>query len=96
MTEQDPERPPYDVPEIGERVLVYDATVLGVLVPAVYLGFEHISGDFFMHNVRSDSGVESNLAPHDVHRRRVGPNGERWVPLMGWPTARYGGPKPPT
>ena len=94
MTEQDLERPPYRVPEIGERILAYDGTVLGVPVPATYLGFEHISGDFFMHNVRSDAGVESNLAAHDVHQLRIGPDGERWIPLMGWPTARYGGPKP--
>jgi len=92
MTEQDPERPTYQVPEVGERVMVYDGSVLGCIVPAVYLGFEHISGDFFMHQVRSDAGLESSLASHEIHRRRIGPNGEEWIPLTGWPTARYGGP----
>ena len=74
--------------------MAYDGTILGTLVPAVYLGLEHVSDDFFMHRVRSDAGLESSLAPHAVHRRRVGPDGERWVPLDGWPTARSGGPSP--
>jgi len=80
------------VPAIGERVMVYDGSVLGCIVPAVYLGFDHISDDFFMHRVRSDAGLESSLASHAVHKRVVAQGGERWVPLTGWPAARYGGP----
>jgi len=92
VADQNPAHPTYAVPEVGERVMVYDGSVLGSTVPAVYLVLEHISGDYFMHRVRSDAGLESSLAPHAVHRRRIGPDGESWVPLNGWPTARNGGP----
>ena len=79
-------RPPYEIPAIGEAIRVYDATRWGRTVPAVYLGFEHISGDFFMHLVRTDDGDES-VAPYAVHRR-VGTDGETWDTLTPIPRIR--------
>jgi hypothetical protein len=54
-------------------------------VPAVYLGYERVAPDFFMHRVRSENGAESSLAGYAVFRREVGPDGERWVPLESEP-----------
>jgi hypothetical protein len=80
--------PPYEIPAIGEAIRVYDATRWQTTVPAVYLGYEHVPGDFFMHRVRSESGVESSLASHAVFRHRQRENGMEWFPLTKRPRVR--------
>jgi hypothetical protein len=80
--------PPYETPEVGESIRVHDGSSWQRTVPAVYLGFERISGDFFMHRVRSESGTESTLASHDVFRRREPVDGVEWVPLTKRPRIR--------
>jgi hypothetical protein len=81
--------PPYEIPAIDEEIRVFDATSWQRTVPAVYLGYERISGDFFMHRIRSADGVENTLASHAVFRRHdAGDGGERWEPLTKRPRAR--------
>jgi hypothetical protein len=80
--------PPYEVPTVNEAIRVYDATSWQHTVPAVYLGYERISDDFFMHRVRSETGLESTLASHAVFRRHKGADGEHWEPLTKRPRAR--------
>jgi hypothetical protein len=80
--------PPYATPAIGEAIRVYDATSWQRTVPGVYLGYEHISDDFFMHRVRSDRGLVSMLASHEVFRRHDTAGGAEWVPLTKRPRIR--------
>lgn len=80
--------PPYAIPAIDEEIRVFDATSWQRTVPAVYLGYEQISTDYFMHRVRSTSGVESTLAPHAVFRRHDTGDGRQWEPLEKRPRAR--------
>jgi hypothetical protein len=80
--------PPYETPAINEAVRVFDMTSWQQTVPAVYLGYEHVSEDFFMHRVRSDKGVESMLASHEVFRRQEPADGVEWIPLTKRPRAR--------
>jgi len=96
VSDQDPgrglsgsaDRPPYDVPAINEAIRVYDGTRWGKTVPAIYLGFERVADDFFMHRVRSESGLESTVAPYNVYRRRVRADGEHWESLTQKPRVR--------
>jgi hypothetical protein len=81
-------RPPYEVPVIGEAIRAFDATRWGKTVPAVYLGYERVSDDFFMHLVRSDSGLESTVAAYDVYRLHVRADGDRWESLTEKPRRR--------
>ena len=84
MSDQDPgrglsgsaDRPPYD------------GTRWGKTVPAIYLGFERVADDFFMHRVRSESGLESTVAPYNVYGRRVRADGEHWESLTQKPRVR--------
>ena len=80
--------PPYAVPAVNEEIRILDWTTWRDPVPAVYLGYERISGDFFMHRVRSASGLESTLAPHDVFRRHEGAGGKHWQALTKRPRVR--------
>jgi hypothetical protein len=82
--------PPYAIPAIGEEIRVYDGTSWQSLVPAVYLGYEHVSDDFFMHRVRSESGAENSLASHAVFRRhrRTDSPADLWEPLTVRPRPR--------
>lgn len=80
--------PPYEIPAVNEEIRVFDATSWQRTVPAVYLGYERISDDYFMHRIRSASGLESTLAPHAVFRRHDGGDGEQWEPLVKRPRAR--------
>jgi hypothetical protein len=84
----DDQIPPYEIPAIGEEIRVYDGTSWQMTVPAVYLGYEHVSGDFFMHRVRSEQGMESSLASHSVFRRHEPVDSIEWVPLTKRPRAR--------
>lgn len=74
--------PPYEIPDVGEEIRVYDATRWGKTVPAVYVGWERVADDFFMHNVRTADGLES-IASHNVYRR----HGDGWETLT--PKPRY-------
>lgn len=80
--------PPYPIPAIDEEIRVYDGTSWQRLVPAVYVGYERVSDDFFMHRVRSEHGVDSTLASHAVFRRHVGGDWPEWVPLTKRPRVR--------
>jgi len=96
VSDQDPrrgssdsvDRPPYEVPAINEAIRVYDGTPWGKTVPAIYLGFERVADDFFMHRVRSESDLESTVAAYNVYRRRVRPDGEHWESLTEKPRVR--------
>ena len=83
MPEQIEAVPPYAIPDVGEAIRVYDASRWGKTVPAVYLGFERVADDFYMHRVRSDDGVES-VASYNVYRL----HGERWESLTPKPRVR--------
>jgi hypothetical protein len=84
----DADRPPYEVPSLDESVRVFDGTRWGKTVPAVYLGFERVADDFFMHRVRSESGVESSIASYNVYRCCVRADGDRWESLTPKPRVR--------
>ena len=77
--------PPYTIPEVGEAIRVFDGTRWGKTVPAVYVGYERVADDFFMHQVRSDSGVES-IASYNVYRL----HGDRWESLTPKPRVMGG------
>jgi hypothetical protein len=81
-------RPPYEVPATGEAIRVFDGTRWGKTVPAVYLGFDRVADDFFMHRIRSESGLESSVASYNVYRRFVRPEGDRWESLTPKPRVR--------
>ena len=84
----DQEAPAYEVPAVGEAIKVYDGTSWQRTVPGVYLGFEHVSGDFFMHHVRNDAGVENMLESYEVFRRHDVSGGTEWISLTKRPRRR--------
>ena len=83
MSDQNAGVPPYAIPEVGEAIRVYDATEWGRTVPALYLGYERVADDFFMHQVRTDDGVES-IASYNVYRL----HGDQWQSLTPKPRVR--------
>lgn len=84
----DTARPPYEIPAIDESIRVFDGTRWGTTVPAVYLGLDRVSDDFFMHRVRSESGLESSVASYNVYRCVVRPDGDHWESLTPKPRVR--------
>jgi hypothetical protein len=89
VSDQDSDRPLYEVPAIGEAIRVFDGTSWGKTVPAVYLGFERVADGFFMHRVRSDAGLENTIASYNVYRLVAsGSEGDRWESLTEKPRVR--------
>jgi len=85
MSEQDQARPPYAIPAVNEAIRVYDGSNWNHTVPGVYLGFEQLADDFFMHRVVSECGDEELVAPYNVYRTT---DGEHWDSLVPKPRIR--------
>jgi hypothetical protein len=85
MSNKEVARPAYAIPAVGEAIRVYDASRWSHTVPAVYIGFEQVADDFFMHRVRSESDEEELIAPYNVYRTT---DGEHWDCLVPKPRIR--------